>query len=77
MKTLEVLEGLTEILVQSNVAAPIIFGLVTVVANAIKGVTGSGPSLTEIADMLEAKIGQNDVNIRAEIERMKQITGEQ
>lgn len=71
MKAITVLENVTDLLLQANVAVPIISGTVMAIAAIVKGVTGSGPSLSEIADMLETKIGQNDTNIRAEIARLE------
>lgn len=72
-KTLDILTQLTGVFAQANVAAPIISGSIMAIAAIVKGVTGSGPSLSEIADMLEQKLGKNDAAIRAEIERMKSI----
>lgn len=72
-KTLDVLTQLTGLFVQANVAAPIISGSIMAIAAIVKGVTGTGPTLTELADMLEQKLGANDLNIRAEIARMEAL----
>lgn len=73
-KTLEILTQLTGVFVQANVAAPIISGSIMAIAAIIKGITGTGPTLLELADMLEQKLGANDANIRAEIARMEALT---
>lgn len=72
-KTLAALDAVTEILLEASVAAPIIGGTVMAIASIIKGVTGSGPSLSEIADALEAKLGRNDDSLRAEIARLRAL----
>lgn len=69
--TVQILESVTDLFIGANVAAPIIFALVGAIASIIRGVTGSGPSLAEIANILEQKLGQNDATIRAEIARME------
>lgn len=74
-KTLTTLTMITEILAEANVATPIISGSVMAIAAIIKGLTGHGPSLTELADMLQQKLGRNDTNIRAEIARMEALKG--
>ena len=68
--TLKTLTDITAILQVANVAAPIISGTIIAIASIIRGVTGTGPTLSEIADMLEARLQRNDVLIRAEIARM-------
>ena len=70
-KTITVLEQITQLLITGNVAVPIISGVIMSIAAIIKGVTGTGPSLKEIADMLEKQVGQNDATIRAEIARLE------
>ena len=63
-------------LLQANVAVPIVFGTINGIAAIIKGVTGSGPTLSEIADILEDKVeDKNDPAIKAEIARMKALLG--
>ena len=69
--TLSVLEQITGLLLASNVAIPIISGTVMAIASIIKGITGSGPSLAEIADVLEKQVGENNMDIRAEIARLE------
>lgn len=71
MKTMQILTDITGMLVQVNVATPIISGTIMAIASIIKGVTGSGPTLGEIADMLETQIGRNETAIRAEIARLE------
>ncbi len=74
-QTLKFLELGTGILMQANVAAPIVGATIMAIASIVKGITGSGPSLPEIADMLEKKLGENDAAIRAEIARMESLAG--
>lgn len=73
MKAITVLENVTQLLLAANVATPIIGGTIMSIAAIIKGVTGSGPSLKELADMLEAQIGKNDAVLRAEIARLESL----
>lgn len=75
MKTLEALELITQVFLQANVAVPIVSGTVMAIASIIRGVTGGGPSLAEIADMIEDQVGANDETIRAEIARLETKTG--
>jgi len=75
-KTITVLEQVTQLLLTANVATPIISGTIMAIAAIIKGVTGSGPSLTELADMLEQQIGKNDAQLRAEIARLEALIDE-
>lgn len=63
----------TGILTQANVAVPVIFGVIGTVVGAIKAITGSGPGLAEVADLIEAQLGSNDTHIKAEIERLKSL----
>lgn len=70
---IQILEGITEYLLSLQVATPIIFGLVSMVAMAFKGITGSGPSLLECADIIERKVDVNDTGIRAEIARLREV----
>jgi hypothetical protein len=70
-KTLQALQGVTQLLVTANVAAPIVGATVMVIASIIRGLTGTGPSLQELADMIEAQTGKNDATIRAEIARLQ------
>lgn len=68
---LALLTQLTGLLAQANVGVPIIFGAVAAVSSIIKGLTGSGPTLAQIADMLDEQLSQNDKHIREEIARLK------
>lgn len=72
--TLKFIELGTKILIAANVATPIIFGTISAIAAIIKGVTGSGPTLRELAGILEAQIGTTDRTIRAEIARLEALT---
>lgn len=71
--TINVLGQITQLLLTANVATPIIGGTVMAIASIIKGITGSGPTLTEIADMLQQTLGANDAAIRAEIARLEAL----
>lgn len=72
---LQLLTQLTGILTQANVGIPIVFGAVAAVSAIIKGLTGTGPSLPQIADLIDAQLDQNDEKIRAEIARLKANIG--
>jgi hypothetical protein len=74
-KQLQILADITALLSGANVAVPLIFGVVSSISMIIKGVTGSGPTLVELADKMEAQLGANDANIKAEIARLKGIVG--
>lgn len=74
-KHLELLATATELLTQANLAIPVIFGTVAAISAIIKGITGSGPSLLEIADLIESQLDTNDRQIQAEIDRMKAALG--
>lgn len=71
--TINVLGQITQLLLTANVATPIIGGTIMAIASILKGITGSGPTLTEIADMLQQKLGANDAAIRAEIARLEAL----
>lgn len=77
MKALQILEQTTALLLQANVATPIISGVIMSIAGIIKAVTGSGPSPREIAAMLRTQIGRNDEVLNAEIERLEAKLGQQ
>lgn len=68
---LDLLTSLTGLLVQANVGVPIIFGAVAAVSAMIKGLTGAGPSLHQIADLIDGQLDANDADLRAEIARLK------
>lgn len=70
-KTLQALELIAQSMGQANIAIPIIFSTVTAIVHIIKGATGSGPTLLEVADMMEKQIDANDAFGKAEIERLR------
>lgn len=72
-KTLKALEDLTGILVSVNVAVPVIGTTILAIAGIIRAVTGRGPTLRQVADMLEEQIGKNDDTINAEIRRLRAL----
>ena len=73
MTTIEVLKNIAALLQQASIAAPTISVTVMAIASIFKGLTGTGPPLLEIADMLEAQIGRTDATIRAEIARLEAL----
>lgn len=74
-KHLQLLTQLTGILTQANLGVPIIFGAVSAVSAIVKGLTGTGPTLAQIADLIDAQLDQNDEAIRSEIARLKANIG--
>jgi len=70
---LDVLNSITVLLQQAGVASPMISATVLAIASIFKGLTGTGPSLREIADLLEAQLGHNDTTIRAEMARLEAL----
>ena len=70
---LSLLTTAIELLTQANLAIPVIFGTVAAISGIIKGVTGSGPTLVEIADLLAEQIDQNDTQIQSEIARLRAL----
>jgi hypothetical protein len=68
-----VLTDLTETLINANTAIPLVVSTVVAIAAIIKGVTGSGPSGTELADMLEAKLRANASALDEDIARMREM----
>jgi hypothetical protein len=74
-KHIQILELVTTYLGQVNIAIPIIFGAVAGISGIIKGITGSGPSLAELANLIESQLGQNNAAIKAEIARLKAVLG--
>jgi hypothetical protein len=67
------LTTLTEALTQANIAAPVVFGLISGIAATFRAITKDGPTATEVADMLEAKLSANAAYGKAEIERLKSL----
>lgn len=76
-KQLELLDGLTQLLTEANASIPTIFATVSAVSLLIKGVTGTAPPLSVIADRIEAQLGTNDAAIRARIARLKAELGDE
>lgn len=70
-KQLELLSQLTALLLGANAAVPVVFGTITAISSIIKGVTGTGPSLAQLADLVQAQLKANDDFGKAEIERLK------
>lgn len=75
MNQIELLEAITRYLLTVNTAAPVIFGLVSTIALAFRGITGTAPSLAELADLIERNLDTNDARIRAEIARLRALIG--
>jgi len=73
--TLEALALLTQVLTHANVAIPVVVGLITGIAATVRGMTGEGPSVAEIADMLEQQVAANATYGAAEVVRLKQLLG--
>lgn len=76
-QTLKALVTLTQILTAANVAVPVVFGLISGLATTFRGITGAGPSPTEIADMIEQQLAANDAFGQAEVARLKALLGQQ
>lgn len=76
-KHLQILDSITELLLGTNAAVPIILGAVAGISAIIKALTGTGPSLLELADRIEAKIDRNNEFGLAEINRLRANLAEQ
>lgn len=74
-KHLQVITDITALLAGANVSIPLIFGAVVAVSSIIKGITGTGPTVLQLADNMGAQLGANDAGIRAEIARLKTVIG--
>lgn len=70
-KVTEALTLIIQSMTQANIAVPIIFSAIAGISAIVKGFTGTGPTLTELADMIQAQIDQNDAFGKAEIDRLK------
>jgi len=69
----DALATITAFLLNANVSVPIIGTLVGGIVLLIKGAGAGAPSVSEIADKLEAQIGTTDANIQARIDRLKAL----
>lgn len=49
-------------LLKANVAIPVIFATVASIIAIVKAAGGSGPSLLDLADAIDAQIDENDAN---------------
>lgn len=71
-KITETLQTITQILLAANGAIPLVAGAVGAIALIIRGVTGKGPGLKELPDLLQTQItktGQTiDANLAAAIQ---------
>jgi hypothetical protein len=74
-KQLQALELLTGVLMQANGAIPLVFGAVSAIAAIVKGIAGNGPSLVELADLVDKQIAVNDAAGKAEIARLRALIG--
>jgi len=72
---LKILTTITDFLVQANVGIPVLFGAVVAISAILKALTGTGPTLVDIANLIDKQLDQNDTAIRAEIDRLKQSLG--
>lgn len=70
-----ILEMVAQMLGQANVALPIIFGAVAGISGIIRGVTGTGPALSDLADIIESQLDQNDAKLRADIASYRETLG--
>jgi hypothetical protein len=73
--TLDALAKLTEVLLASNAAIPVIFGVIGGIAATIRGITGEGPTPTELADLIDAQVAANDEFGKAEVARLRALIG--
>ncbi len=69
--TNKILEDLTNLFLSANTAVPLVTATVVAVAAIIKGVTGSGPSGAELADLLEARLRETGQALDEDIARMR------
>jgi hypothetical protein len=74
-KYLSLVSTATQILTEANVAAPVVASSILMIVNAVKAVTGSGPSLAELIPVLRDAIGTTDAHLEAEIARLQAIHG--
>lgn len=72
-KALEALGLITKDMAAANIAVPIIFDAVVGIAAIIKAAKGTGPTLLELADLIQTQIDANDAFGQAEIDRLKAV----
>lgn len=76
MTQIQVLQSITQYLVGVNAAIPVVFATINAVALLFKGITGSGPTLAELADLIESQIDQNDAALKADLARYRATLGQ-
>lgn len=76
-KQLQILDQMLDLLLGTNAAVPIVLGAIAGISAIIRTITGTGPTLVELADRIEAKIARNDEAGRAEIARLRAKLAEQ
>jgi hypothetical protein len=72
---IKILELVTQLLNTAGLGVPIIFAGVTAISAIIKGLTGSGATLLEQADVIEAQLNANDPKLAADVARYRATLG--
>lgn len=72
---IQALTLITQGLLTANVAVPIVFGAINSIAAIIRSATGNGPSLPELADLIDAQVASNDEAGKAEVARLRAQLG--
>ena len=65
------IQAVTAVLVQANVAIPIIVGTITSIIGIIQALRGTAPPLADIIADLERQVAENRARGEAEIARLK------
>lgn len=73
---IQALTLITQGMLTANIAIPLVFGAISSIAAIVKGATGNGPSVTELADLIEQQVNANDAAGKAEIARLKEQIGQ-
>ena len=74
-KHIQILELATALLNAAGLATPIIFAGVAGINAIIKGLTGTGATLAELADTMESQLDMNDVELAADMARYRETLG--
>jgi len=73
--TIQALTLITQGLLTANVAVPIVFNTISAIAAIIRTAAGEGPSLVQLADLIDAQVAANDEAGQAEVARLREQLG--
>ena len=70
------IQAVTSVLVQANVAIPVIIGTITSIIGIVRALRGTAPPLADILADLERQVASNQARGASEIERLKALAAE-